>query len=140
MSLRVETDSTWNGDEVKWRGRKATGRSTFEIGLAVQAAAKALCPVKLGRLRGSITTQARSEGTEPETVKGSKASDKIAAPSDDLETYVGTGVEYGPYIEFGTVRSDAQPFLRPALDLAQGKTLTLVRKNAKWEFGDYLQQ
>ena len=138
MSLRVETSTNWNGDEVKYRGRKVVGKSTYEIGLAVEAQTKALAPVKFGRLRGSYTTQSADQGTEVEAP--ARPEDKITGPSSGLDTYVGTAVYYGPYVELGTVRSDAQPHLRPAFDLAQGKVLTLVRKNAKWEFGDYLKQ
>jgi len=41
-------------------------------------------------------------------------------------------------VEFGTVRNYAQPFLRPALALAQGQTLTIVKANAQWQFREYL--
>ena len=62
---------------------------------------------------------------------------KIKAPTDEDEVLVGTPVDYGPYVEFGTVRSNAQPFLRPALDLAQGKTLTVMEKHGRQEFKEY---
>ena len=51
---------------------------------------------------------------------------------------VGTPVFYGPYMEFGTVKTDAQPFLRPALALAKGQTGTIIMKNGKLVFKDYL--
>lgn len=34
---------------------------------------------------------------------------------DTDSTYIGTNVEYGPYIEFGTVKMAARPFLRRAV-------------------------
>jgi len=135
--MRTETTIEWNGDEVKFRGRGAMMASTYEIGGDVETQAKYLCPVKLGRLRGSITTQSATRGTVVEAPATS--ADKITGPSGGLDTYVGTNVEYGPYVEFGTVRSSAQPFLRPALDMAIGKAVSIVRKNAKTEFGGYLQ-
>ena len=135
--MRTETTIEWNGDEVKFRGRGATGKSTFEIGLAVQAQAKMLVPVVTHRLQGSITTQSGTQGTAVEAP--ATAADKIAGPSGGLDTYVGTNVEYGPYKEFGTVRSAAKPFLRPALDSVMGQAVSIVRKNAKTEFGGYLQ-
>ena len=65
-----------------------------EIALAIEYEAKRLCPVDTGRLRASITTE------------------KI-----DTATYgVGTNVEYAPYVEFGTRKMAAQPYLRPAVE------------------------
>ena len=61
------------------------------IGLTAEAHAKELCPVDTGRLRNSIS-HAR----------------------DDISAYIGTNVEYAPYVELGTSRQKAQPYLRPA--------------------------
>ena len=55
--------------------------------------AKRLCPVDTGRLRNSITH---------------------ALDSGGRAVYVGTNVEYAPYVELGTARQKAQPYLRPA--------------------------
>ena len=66
------------------------------------------------------------------------ASDVIQKPTDPMEVLVGTPVKYGPHMEFGTIKTDAQPFLRPALDLAKGKVVPLVERNAKVYFGQYL--
>lgn len=60
--------------------------------LRIEAEAKKLCPVDTGRLRASIATQRLGPATYG----------------------VGTGVEYAPYVEFGTRKMSAQPFLRPA--------------------------
>jgi hypothetical protein len=100
-------------------------------------------------LAASITTQSDTKGTELENpskyAKEVPPPDhqvssfkKIEKPNSDNETFVGSAVDYGPYIEFGTVRSQAQPFLRPALDLARGKALTIVTINGRQEFKDYL--
>ena len=63
-----------------------------ECGLVAEGYAKRLCPVDTGNLHNSIThTQ-----------------------SGDTE-YIGTNVEYGPYVEMGTTRTRAQPFIKPAL-------------------------
>lgn len=68
--------------------------------LQVDRAAKRLCPVDTGRLRSSITNEIGQDG-------------------EGLVAVVGTNVEYAPYIELGTSRMDAQPFLLPALEAAQ---------------------
>lgn len=41
-------------------------------------------------------------------------------PGPSAEWVVGTNVEYAPYVEFGTSRMGAQPYLRPAVDRARG--------------------
>ena len=63
-----------------------------EWGLTAERFAKALCPVDTGRLRNSIS----------HAVEGDSA-------------YIGTNVEYAPYVEMGTVRTRAQPYLKPAI-------------------------
>jgi len=136
MALNATVEKSWNGTVVKVKGKRITNKSAFEIGLIVEGQAKLLAPIKKGRLRGSITTQSGSNGSAPEAPAG--AGDTIASPTDDSEVLVGTAVEYAPYVEFGTVRSHAQPFLRPALDLAKGKALTVMEKNGRIEFSDYL--
>lgn len=71
------------------------------VGLRVQAAARALCPVDTGRLRSSIVMRRGRDGT-------------------GFYVEVGTSVEYAPFVEFGTSRMRAQPFLTPAIAQATG--------------------
>lgn len=145
----VKTKFVWNGDYIKVQGKKVINKSIFEVGLIVEGQAKLLAAVQYGYLAASITTQSRTEGTDlgspaeysSESVPAGHdvASFKlIGKPADDNEVFVGTAVDYGPYIEFGTVKMAAQPFLRPSLDLAKGKTLSIVKINSKYYFGDYL--
>lgn len=128
----------WHGEEVKVQGKRVAGKSAYEIGLVVEGQAKELCPVKTGRLKGSITTASYSKQTMPQSP--ASGSDTIKPPDEDTEVLVGTAVEYGPYIEFGTVRSDAQTFLRPALDLAKGEVMEIVKRNGRFEFKKYLKE
>lgn len=65
--------------------------------LQVDRQAKQLCPVDTGRLRSSITNQ-------------------LAADHQGLYADIGTNVEYAVFVELGTSRAAAQPFLRPALE------------------------
>lgn len=66
------------------------------IGLKAEGYAKALCPVDTGNLRNSITHQ-------------------VSLSEDGV--YIGTNVEYAPYVELGTVRKPSgQPFIRPAVE------------------------
>jgi HK97 gp10 family phage protein len=126
----------WHGNEVKVAGKRVINKSVFEVGLVVEGQAKALCAVDTGRLRASITTA--SSGKQSEVEPKATNADKINKPTDNMEVLVGTAVFYGPYVEFGTIRSSAQPFLRPALDLAKGRVLTITRENGRYEFKEYL--
>lgn len=81
------------------------------IGGKAETYAKRLCPVDTGNLRNSITHQQFDERTE----------------------VVGSNVEYAPYVELGTVKMGARPFLRPAAEghVAEYKSiLETVMKNA----------
>ena len=69
----------------------AIQRALEKIGLTAEGYAKLACPVDTGNLRNSITHE-----------------------RDRDSAYVGTNVEYAPYVEMGTSRTAAQPFLRPA--------------------------
>lgn len=66
--------------------------------IQVEGAAKRLCPVDTGRLRSSISHE--------------------LALDSGLVGRVGTNVEYAPFVELGTYKMAAQPFLRPALSAA----------------------
>jgi len=138
MSYTTTIASEWRGREVKIKGNKVSGKSVFETGLIVEGQAKLLSAVDTGRLAASYTTQTKNDGHTAPSGRGAVRTDVIAAPLVDNEALVGTPVFYGPYIEFGTVRSAAQPALRPALALASGRTLTIFEKNGRLEFREYL--
>jgi hypothetical protein len=137
-------------------------KSTFEIGLFVEGQAKLLAPRKSGRLAGSITTVSASGQKTSPSGKGAVASDTISPPPGAglFDVYVGTPLEYAPYMEYGALPYkinkvvfmpgigfrfigmhpgyDAQPYLRPALDLAYGRVPAIVEKNGKIQFEEYL--
>lgn len=82
-----------NTDEVKRALESAMAKALEEIGLTAEGYAKKACPVDTGRLRNSITH---------------------AVAESEKAVYIGTNVEYAPYVELGTSRQKAQPYLRPA--------------------------
>jgi HK97 gp10 family phage protein len=79
------------------------------IGLVAEGYAKRLCPVDTGRLRGSITHTQMDEDTE----------------------VIGTNVEYAPYVELGTTRTRAQPYLRPAISDHVDQYARIIKKVMK---------
>ena len=70
-------------------------RTVEREALRIEGYAKEYAPVDTGRLRSSIHSQ--------------------RALGDPMTWYVGDGVHYGIYVEFGTSKMYAQPFLVPAV-------------------------
>ena len=82
-----------NTDEVLKGLSDAVERSLTRIGLAAEGYAKKECPVDTGNLRNSITNEVQSS---------------------EKSVYIGTNVEYAAYVELGTTRTRAKPYLKPA--------------------------
>lgn len=89
-SVTVRQDNT---EQVVDGIDSAIGVALEKIGLLAENYAERKCPVDTGNLRGSITHE---------------------VDTADNAVYIGTNVEYAPYVELGTSRQEAQPFLRPA--------------------------
>ena len=86
---------TDNSKEVLEAMQQAAVRALEKCGLTAEGYAKKLCPVDTGNLRNSITHTVDEE--EP-------------------AAYIGTNVEYAPYVCLGTIHMNAQPFLKPAVN------------------------
>ena len=108
MAVDGVTVNEDNTEEASQGIQRAIDRALEEIGLAAEGYAKRACPVDTGNLRNSIT--------------------HAVASSEDA-VYVGTNVEYAPYVELGTSKMQAQPFLRPAAT-EHGDQYRQVLKNA----------
>ena len=89
MSVTIQDHSAEGSTEIK----SALLRGLETCGLVAEGYAKKLAPVDTGNLRNSITHEV-----------------------DDGEpaAYIGTNVEYAPYVCLGTIHMKAQPFLKPA--------------------------
>ena len=90
MSVIIQDHSSEVSDEIK----SALLRGLETCGLVAEGYAKKLAPVDTGNLRNSITHDVDDE--EP-------------------AAYIGTSVEYAPYVCLGTIHMKAQPFLKPAV-------------------------
>lgn len=146
----MPVSTKWNGNIVKIQGKKVVGKSAYETGLIIEGQAKELAARKYGYLAASINTQSIDMGTDLES-PGKYAKEtppkghtvgtfkKITKPTNNETVFVGTAVDYAPYIEFGTMYSDGQAFLRPALDLAKGEVLyRVLDKNGKYYLRNFL--
>jgi len=70
----------------------------------LQGAARRNTPVDTGRLRSSISRDVQKD-----------------------EATVGTNVNYAQFVEYGTKRMKAQPFMRPAVDKNRKNLIKLYR-------------
>lgn len=86
--------------------QKAKQMALEIIGGKAESYAKKLCPVDTGRLRNSITHQQYDENTE----------------------VIGTNVEYAPFVELGTTRMSARPYLRPAAEGHTAEYLAIMKQ------------
>ena len=82
-------------------------------GMIIETDAKRRCPVDTGRLRASLTTDVEREGKTTFVLK------------------VGTNVEYASFVETGTSRMAAQPFLRPAVDAKAKDVVDEIRESIR---------
>lgn len=74
---------------------------------SITRVAKQLCPVDTGRLRDSIHPEFSNNGMDAQVV---------------------TDVFYAPFVEFGTSRQRAQPFLFPAAEQERQKFLSAIKR------------
>ena len=86
------------------------------IGIQAEKYAKALCPV------------GTPESTGIKGYIGGRLRNSIAHSVVDSEkaVYIGTNVEYAPYVELGTVKMNARPYLRPAVENHQMEYIKMI--------------
>ena len=90
----MEIKYTDNVDEILAAMDDAVAVALEKCGMLAEGYAKKLCPVDTGNLRNSISHSVDTGG-------------RCA--------YVGTNVEYAPYVEYGTYKQKAQPYIKPAV-------------------------
>ncbi len=111
-----------NSDLVKKAEESAIEKALEEIGITVEAYAKLIATQKhivdTGRLRNSITHAVKSYkgvATYADNQGKMYSGGEAMGTPEEHAVYVGTNVEYAPYIEYGTTKQVARPFLHPAV-------------------------
>ena len=90
IEVKIEAN---NIEKIKAACADQVSAALEAIGMQAENYAKLLCPVDTGNLRNSITHQQENENTE----------------------VIGSAVEYAAYVEMGTRKTKAQPYLEPAV-------------------------
>lgn len=89
--------------------------------LKIQEDAQAIVPVDTGRLKLSIQSRAERKG------------DVVGAQvwSNASESESGKSVDYAAFVEFGTSKMKAQPYMRPALDKNKDRLMSELERVLK---------
>lgn len=121
----VEFTLTSNLDLIKDQTEEAILTALEAVG--VQAEGYAITEITTqgaidtGRLKNSITHAVSGDSAHQHAYDddvGNSFSENIQDAGDrkDLTLYLGTNVHYAPYVEMGTQKMSARPFIRPAIE------------------------
>ena len=115
---------------------KAISQMVRKAAFDIQAMAMATAPVATGFLKSSIYVVTHDRSTYASSlnkafVKGhdvAKLMDEVEPPPDDQTAYVAVGAEYGIYVEYGTSKMAAQPYLTPAYEFVRPSILEAMAR------------
>ena len=135
----MDINFTDNSKEVSEDIKAALLRGLETCGLVAEGYAKKLAPVDTGLLRNSITYAISGEEAAIDTYEDNEGKNKGfysgTAPEESSDkkksVYIGTNVEYASMVEIGTLRADAQPFLKPAVNDHKSKYLKIIENELK---------
>lgn len=123
--MKMDVDITDNIPEIIDSAREATARALEAVGLQAEGYAKAKCTVDTGLLRNSITHAVGGENishdykaNKPDKsgeIKSGSVNGTVGSSGDNT-VYIGTNVEYAPYVEYGTSMMAPRPYLAPAAE------------------------
>lgn len=120
---KIEVTLTSNKDEILEALGEQLGQAMIAIGMTAESNAKQEITkavydtpesksgyVRTGRLRNSIS---------------------YGVDTDEPAVYIGSNVEYAPYVELGTSKMRARPFLKPAVENYAGEYKDLLEQAMK---------
>ena len=100
-------------------GRKIENKALKEAGAVMKEAIQNEAPVRTGKLKESIT------------VSGVKTKDGVKY----VEVGPGKDVYWGKFIEFGTVKLRAKPFMAPGYENAKERILSAIKEELRRGLG-----
>lgn len=119
----IEVTLTSNKDEILEALGEQLGQAMIAIGMTAESNAKREITkavydtpesksgyVRTGRLRNSIS---------------------YGVDTDEPAVYIGSNVEYAPYVELGTSKMRSRPFLKPAVENYAGEYKDLLEQAMK---------
>lgn len=106
ITLKMKIVSSRWGEALESK-REAVSQIVRSTAFAIEADAKSRAPVDTGFLRNSI---------------------KATIEQGEIVAKVVVGADYGRFVEYGTRRAGAQPFLRPAVEVNKPLYFAALRK------------
>ena len=139
-----------NSKEIAEKIKAAVSKGLETCGLVAEGYAADLAPVGTpestgipgyigGLLRGSITHALSGEPAAISTYQddgGSRRGSYSGTAPEEGDAnkkavYIGTNVEYSSYVELGTIKMDAQPFLKPSVADHANEYRKIIEKELK---------
>ena len=112
-------------DDLQQQMRTAVGGLLRKAAFDTQAGAQSRVKVQTGNLKNSIYVVTADHSAPPGGIRD--AVDEGISASDELEVYVAVAAAYGLYVEMGTSRAPAQPYLRPAFDAVRPSLIAALQ-------------
>lgn len=104
----------WYAPQFTGEVKKARDRGLAKCAEMVAQKASDLAPKDTGRLAASINWATKNQRRGPR--HPGKDEDAVKSPDKWGIAVIGTSLYYGRFVEFGTRRMSAKPYLRPARD------------------------
>jgi len=123
-SIDIEVDTSGINRILRELGPNAT-RALKKAAFMIESRAKQKAPVDTGALRNSIYTRI-GKGADITTV-GIEGRTPLPEPDGDLVAHIGPSVHYAVYVEMGTHRMSAQPYLLPAVRETEAELAEIFR-------------
>lgn len=113
-------------------------RALTMCGMVAERSAKIAAPVDTGFLRNSVTYAVGGQAPAISTYKddpgkqsGSYSGTAPEDSGDVKSVYLGTNIEYAQYVENGTSKMAARPFIRPAIANNTEKFKKIIQSEMK---------
>ena len=133
-----------NSKEVLKKLDEAAYKALVAIGETSVTAVKKNCPVDTGRLRNSITYAVAGHSTNVASYRQGNVAGGIkgkhtyhsygsgaVGTEDEEAVYIGTNVEYAPYVEYGAKGREATHFFSGGIQAASRKNKRIVEAYLK---------
>lgn len=101
-------------------------KALTEAAIHLEGEIAARTPENTGHLRASISHIAPLGRSN-----GEKKAEMLGGTAGKDEAYVGTNVEYAPYVEFGTKYQKPQPYMRTGFAAARKALEMIIRRRMK---------
>lgn len=135
----TEVKVTSHVDEIKEKMDTALERALEACGIRAEELAAGKCPVDTGFLRNSITFALDGEPMKKDRYQdddgGQHGEYRGRMPKEPQKNarcvYVGTNIEYAPFVELGSSRQTPKPFLKPAVQDHKRDYVEIIEKMLK---------